>query len=128
MNITTKTAKRLKCFMDNIHNDDLPILPMMEIISFKNELKDIINRNELKDIINSYKNHNPAVKNDLIINSIFILIEEIESVEKMSKTVWINGTERALDNKDRYGMYHAFLDDKDIKWLNSIKNEEVLGK
>jgi hypothetical protein len=39
----------------------------------------------------------------------------------MSKTVWINGTERLIKNKERYGMYNIFLDDKDIKWLNNLK-------
>ena len=39
----------------------------------------------------------------------------------MAKTVWINGTERLIKNKDKYGTYHLLLDDKDIKWLNSLK-------
>ena len=37
----------------------------------------------------------------------------------MTKTVWINGTERCIE-KDRYKMYHVFLDDEDVKWLNNV--------
>lgn len=40
----------------------------------------------------------------------------------MSKTVWINGTERLIEDKDRYGTYHLYVDDKDIKWLNSLQD------
>ena len=38
----------------------------------------------------------------------------------MSKTIRINGTERLVD-KNAYGYYIAFLDEKDIKWLNALK-------
>ncbi len=38
----------------------------------------------------------------------------------MVKTVWINGKERLIDIKDRYGMYHVFLDEEDVKWLNKL--------
>jgi len=41
------------------------------------------------------------------------------------KSVWINGTERLLDAKDQHGMYHAYLDDGDIKWLNRVHKQKL---
>lgn len=42
-----------------------------------------------------------------------------------SKTVWINGTERLLPEKNRYGVYMIPIDDKDVRWLN--KQHKVLS-
>ena len=40
----------------------------------------------------------------------------------MGKTIWINGTDRYIGDKNRYGLYEIGIDDKDVEWLNSLKH------
>ena len=40
--------------------------------------------------------------------------------------VWVNGGKRIIE-KDRYGMYHIFLDDKDVKWLNKLHKQIIIN-
>lgn len=41
----------------------------------------------------------------------------------MTKTVWVNGTERLIE-KDRYGMYLVYLDDEDVRQLNKQRHQD----
>ena len=43
---------------------------------------------------------------------------------KQTKTIWINGTERLLPEKNNYGMYYVCLDDKDVKALNKSQEQK----
>ena len=42
----------------------------------------------------------------------------------MTKFVWVNDTERLIEDKDRYGSYHVFLDENDIEWLNELHKQK----
>lgn len=70
MELTTKTAKRLYTLINVKHPEFYEENPIKEIISFKNELKEIIQK-IAKDKNNKYG-----------ITEILNLIQEIEEVEK----------------------------------------------
>lgn len=44
----------------------------------------------------------------------------------MANIIKINGTERLIRDKDRYGLYHLKLDDKDLEWLKKeLKTQKI---
>jgi hypothetical protein len=42
-------------------------------------------------------------------------------------TIKIRGTLRLIFDKDKYGLYHLLLDEKDLRWLKRILKEVVKG-